>query len=89
MPDTTAPFDLSIFHSYIASLYSNGYIQAWWHYLPGGLYIVESNLEVNQIYSLLIKHMPLRKHLIMEVNPKNQQGWLTKEAWDWFGPYRS
>lgn len=89
MPDTTAPFDQGKFHTYIQSMYTQGHISAWWHYLPGSMYFIASNLEVNQIYNLLIKHMPLRKHIIMEVNPKNQQGWMQKEAWNWFAPYRS
>jgi len=29
------------------------------------------------------------KMIIMEVNPKNQQGWLPKQAWDWFTPYQT
>ncbi len=89
MPDATPPFDLGLFQTYISLLYSSGYIKAWWHYLPGGLYFVETNLEVNQLYNLLIKHIPQRKHIIMEVNPNNQQGWLNQEAWDWFKPYRT
>lgn len=88
MPDTTYPFDLGRFHVFIQNLYNLGYIKAWWHYLPGGLYFVDSELEVNQLYNLLIKHMPLRQHIIMEVNPKNQQGWLIQQAWDWFKNYR-
>lgn len=88
MPDTTHPFDLVKFQTYIQSLYKNGYIQAWWHYLPGGLYFVDSSLEVNQLYNLFIKHMPSRYFIVMEVDPKNQQGWLTKEAWDWFNLYK-
>jgi hypothetical protein len=89
VPDTTYPFDSGKFHSYIKSLYTSGYINAWWHYLPGGLYFVDTSLEVNQLYNLIIKGIPLRKHIIMEVNPNNQQGWLSKEAWDWFGPYQN
>ena len=88
MPDTTYPFDLGKFHLYIDSLYKNGYINTWWHYLPGGLYFVSSNLEVNQIYNLLIKHTVNRHLIVMEVDPKNQQGWLPKDAWDWFKPYQ-
>lgn len=87
-PDTTYPFNLSKFHAFIQSLYRGKYIFAWWHYLPGGLYFIDTTLTVNQIYVLLIKYMPNHKHIIMEVNPKNQQGWLNKEAWDWFGPYK-
>jgi hypothetical protein len=88
MPDTTYPFDLSKFDTYIKSLYTNGYVESWWHYLPGGLYLIGTHLEVNQIYNLLIKHMPNRSFIVMEVNPKNQQGWLTKEAWNWFRSYK-
>ena len=88
MPDTTYPFDLGKFHLSIQSLYNNKHIEAWWHYLPGGLYFIDTSLNVNQIYNLLIKHMPGVKHIIMEVNPKNQQGWLNKEGWEWFKPYR-
>lgn len=88
MPDTTYPFDLGKFHLYVQQLYSQGHIYAWWHYLPGGLYFVDTALEVNQLYNLLIQHMPMRFFILMEVNPKNQQGWLTKEAWDWFGSYK-
>ena len=89
MPNTDATFDLAKFHSHVQSLYNNGYIESWWHYLPGGLYFIGTTLEINQIYNLLIAHMPKRFHIIMEVNPDNQQGWLSKEAWDWFNSYKS
>lgn len=89
MPDADQTFDLGKFHAYIQNLYTTGHISAWWHYLPGAMYFVESSLDVSQIYNLLIKHMPLRQHIIMEVNPKSQQGWLPKEAWDWFGSHRN
>ena len=88
MPNITYPFDLGKFHTYIQQLYSEGYIQAWWHYLPGGLYFIDTALDVNQIHNLLIKNIPMRYFIVMEVNPKNQQGWLPKEAWDWFKLYR-
>ena len=88
MPDTTFPFDQGKFHAYIVSLYQKGYIETWWHYLPGGLYLVGTSLGANQLYNLLIQHMPFRFHIIMEVNPKNQQGWLPKAAWDWFESYK-
>lgn len=89
IPDTTAPFDLVSFHAYIQSLYNNGSIGAWWHYLPGGTYFFDSILNVNQLYNLFIQHMPNRKFIIMEVNPKNQQGWLILEAWNWFNIYKN
>ena len=88
MPDTTYPFNLGKFHSFILQLYAKGHIFAWWHYLPGGLYFVDTTLDVNQLYNLLSQHMPQKKNIVMEVNPKNQQGWLPKEAWDWFELYR-
>ena len=88
MPDTAYPFDLGKFHNYVVGLHTAGYIESWWHYLPGGLYFVGTHLDVNQVYNLLIKHMPRRYFIVMEVNPKNQQGWLTKQAWDWFSSYQ-
>jgi len=84
MPNADYSFDLSKFHNYINNLYSKGYFYSWWHYLPGGLYFVDTHLDVNQIYNLLITHMPRRYLIIMEVNPHNQQGWLPQEAWNWF-----
>ena len=89
MPDTTAPFNLGKFHAYIEYMYKKGYIETWWHYLPGGLYFVGTTLEINQIYNLLVRHMPNRFHIIMEVNSGNKQGWLSKAAWDWFSSYKN
>jgi hypothetical protein len=88
MPNTYAGFDLMKFRNYMESLRTTGYITTWWNYLPGGLYFFESALEVNQLYSLFVHHMPNRHFIIMEVNPQNQQGWLIQEAWDWFKNYR-
>ncbi len=88
MPNTNYPFDLGKFHVYIVGLYNSGNIEAWWHYLPGGMYFIASELSVNQIYNLLILHMPNRHLIVTEINPNNQQGWLAKEAWDWFTPYK-
>lgn len=88
MPNTLPSFDLGKFNAYIQSLHTMGYIYAWWHYIPGALYFVDTSLDVNQIHNLLIKHIPYRHFIVMEVNPKNQQGWLPKEAWDWFKTYK-
>lgn len=89
MPDTTPPFDLGLFHNYINFMYKGGWITTWWHYIPGGLYFVESAYEINQLYNVLIKHTGSRHIILMEVNPKNQQGWLPQEAWKWFGSHRN
>lgn len=88
MPNTAPPFNLQSFHNYVEALRTSGYITTWWHYLPGGLYFVESSLEVNALYNLFIHHIQNRYFIIMEVNPANQQGWLSREAWEWFKNYR-
>lgn len=82
--DTSLGFDADKMAMFLRLLNNNGLIDGWWHYIHGGFFIVNTHLTVNEIYNLLIKHIPQRKHLIMEVNPKNQQGWLTKDAWNWF-----
>lgn len=89
VPDITPPFNLGLFHNYIAQLHTSGYIYGWWHQLPGNVYLVDTALDSNQLYNLIIRHMPMRKFIVMEVNPKNQQGWLSKEAWDWFSAHKA
>ncbi len=70
--------------NYINSLYTSGYIRSWWHYLPGSMYFVHTHMNANQIYNMLITHMPGRHFIVMRVDPTEKQGWLPRDAWDWF-----
>lgn len=86
--NSSYPFDAVKFHNFITTTLYPKYVSNWWHYLPGNTYFVVSTLNANQLYNLIYPSIPLRHVMVMEVNPKNQQGWLVKEAWDWFKKFR-
>jgi hypothetical protein len=82
----TQPFNKGVFHNYITSLHKNGHISDWWHYIDT-TYLIVSHLDVNQLYNLIFPGVPQRNLLIIEVLPKNAQGWLPKDAWTWLQKY--
>ena len=84
----TEPFNKAIFHNYIQSLYSLGYISDWWHYLDE-TYLVVSSLNVTELYNHVFPGVPQRYLLIVEINPNNAQGWLPLNAWTWLQKYQS
>jgi len=86
--NTDLNFNKAIFHSYIQSLYSRGYISDWWHYIDTS-YLIVSSLEVNQLYDFIFPGVPQRNLLIVEINPNNAQGWLPKDAWIWLQKYQN
>ena len=83
----TEPFDKGIFHGFIQSLFTGGYISDWWHYIDT-MYLIVSNLDVNELYSLIFPGVPMRNLLIVEINPNNAQGWLPQIAWTWLQKYQ-
>lgn len=85
--NSDAPFNKVNFHSYILSLYTAGYISDWWHHI-GETYIVASSRNVNDLYGVIFPGVPQRNLLIIEVNPKNAQGWLPKQGWEWLNKYK-
>lgn len=85
---TNPSFNSAIFHNYIKALYQNNWISDWWHYTDN-TYIVASNQTVQNLYNATAKGMGgIQYALIVEVNPKNQQGWLPPAAWDWLKKYQ-
>lgn len=86
--DTSYPFNANIFHNYIANSLYPGHISSWWHYLQGGTYFVCSSHNANQLYNLIYPAIPGRFFIVMEVDSKNQQGWLPRVAWEWFKNFR-
>jgi hypothetical protein len=78
------PFDSGKFHNFIVSLYPTR-VTAWWHYLGGPVYMVKTNLNVNQLSSLVSQHMNGLQFVVIKVDPSDSQGWLSKEGWQWLG----
>ncbi len=81
--NTSLPFNPTAFHNYITTVLYPNYIYAWWHHLPGGMYLVKSRLNVNQLYNATFPGVPGRHLVVIRVDPTQSQGWLPREAWNW------
>ncbi len=78
-------FNYGTFHNNLTMLYPN-VIKDWWHYLHS-TYIVVSPLAVNDLYNQIIRGSGNLTFLLVEIIPKNSQGWLNPEAWKWINKY--
>jgi hypothetical protein len=69
-------------------MYEKKWFSDWWHYTDNA-YIVASEHTAEKIYSGAVPGMTGIKHvLVIEVDPKNTQGWLPKDAWTWLSKYK-
>lgn len=59
-------------------------IETWWHYLESTyILIVKDNISATNITDFITKVVPDNYFFVCELNLKNHNGWLPKEAWDW------
>jgi hypothetical protein len=78
-------FDYKKFHDSLTT--AKGVIN-WWHYLePTYIIIVENNITATNVADFVRQLMPQKYLLIAELNLRNHDGWLPKEAWDWINKY--
>jgi len=77
------PFDANGLHQFVINLHMKGQISEWWHYIPGPIYLVKTNLDTNQINSLFFQHMNGLQYLLIKVDPSEVGGFLPPEAWNW------
>lgn len=85
---TNSGFNSAIFHNYIKALHDKNWVSDWWHYTDNA-YIVASNQTVQNLYDVSAKGMAgIQYILIVEINVRNQQGWLPVEAWNWLKKYK-
>jgi hypothetical protein len=56
----------------------------WWHFIEQTC-VVSTNHDAHDFALLLYPHLETTDSLlVVEVQPYQFQGWLPKEAWDWF-----
>lgn len=55
----------------------------WMHYL-GNTWVVESHLNATQYAQKLYPFFETTDFLLVVRITRERQGWLPKEAWDWF-----
>lgn len=73
--------DYKEFHNSITKL-SN--VLNWWHYIKSSYILITDTSTATELNNLIKPLVPKDKSiLIMEVNLKNRNGLLVKEAWDW------
>lgn len=62
----------------------------WWHHIPGVWLVAGPGVTPHGLYSALAGKFALQgtslsdNLLITEIVPKGYQGFLPKNAWDWF-----
>ncbi len=79
-------FDYKKFHDSITT--AKGVVN-WWHYLESSYIIITNNTTTaTNVSDFVIQHMPNKHFLVAELNLKNHNGWLPKEAWDWINKYK-
>ena len=84
--NTDGYFNRMGFHKHIESLFKNGVIKNWWHYIDN-VYLVISDSSINEIHNGIYHAVLHRNLFIVEINPNHAQGWLPKEAWEWLSRY--
>lgn len=86
--DTQAGFDAMAFANYIKALSEKKWISDWWHYV-NTVYIVASERSAQELYNAAAPGMKGIRHvLVIEIDPKNEQGWLPPDAWKWLQKYK-
>ncbi len=78
--------DVGAFTKHIKEIYaeSNRDVTAWWHHIPGGFYLITSELGVDALSEKLRKGLPDKTFiLVMAVDRKDSQGWLPTRGWNW------
>lgn len=79
-------FDYKKFHDTLIS--TKGIIN-WWHYLESSYIIItNASISAKNVSEFVSENMPNKGFLVCELNLKNHNGWLPKEAWDWIDKYK-
>lgn len=56
----------------------------WWHYIKSSYILISDLTNANDLNQQIVPLMPTGKMmLLIEINLKNRNGLLPKNAWDW------
>lgn len=74
-------FDYKKFHNTLTT--AKG-VNSWWHYIDNSYIIItDNNVTATNLSEFILHHLPNKHFFVSELNLKNHNGWLPKEAWDW------
>lgn len=80
-------FDYTEFHNSLTT--AKGVIN-WWHYIDNAYIIItEKSTTATNVSDFVQQKMPNKHFMVSELNLKNHNGWLPKEAWDWINKYKN
>ena len=57
-------------------------IKGWWNHIPG-CFLVDTDLNADQLTDQIRTATSDARLLVMEVNPTASEGWLPERSWDW------
>lgn len=78
--DRNSTYDYNILHNGIKT---DSQIINWWHFLKSSYLLVSTNSSATLLSERIRTYFPNQRFLLTEINLKNHNGWLPKEAWDW------
>lgn len=61
----------------------NRSIKDWSHYLASS-YVLISDVSEDSLTDYFVRNWHGNKFMIVEVVPRNRNGWLPNKAWEWF-----
>jgi len=73
-------YDFGMIHQYVTTLSG---VTDWWHYLPTSYLLCTTGRSARGITEEILRRFPNLTHLIVQVNMRDNNGLLQKEAWDW------
>jgi len=74
-------FNYQTFHNQLTT--AKG-VHTWWHHLQSTyILIVDDSVNAPGVAKLVRAIAPNKLFLCIEVNPRDHDGWLPKEAWEW------
>jgi hypothetical protein len=57
-------------------------VRAWWHHLQN-CYLIKSHHSASEISNALPRDMRDNGFLVVEVDLRHHDGWLSDKAWEW------
>lgn len=58
-------------------------ITNWFHYIKSSYIFITTITSATTLQEQIMKIIPSKRFLLVEVNLKNRNGWLPPEAWSW------
>jgi len=55
----------------------------WWHYIASCYILISDTNTASKLTSEIVKVLPNKRFLLVEINLNNRNGWLPVEAWTW------